>query len=74
MALVTAETENALLAVSLQDGRVIKRVPLPADPQNIEVGNGGTAVLMSTEAGAVTLLDWRSLKVIKILEAFALLT
>jgi DNA-binding beta-propeller fold protein YncE len=70
VALVTAETENALLAVSLQDGRVIKRVPLPADPQNIEVGNGGTAVLMSTEAGAVTLLDWRSLKVIKILRGF----
>jgi DNA-binding beta-propeller fold protein YncE len=70
VALVTAETENALLAVSLQDGRVIRRVRLPADPQNIEVGSGGTAVLMSTEAGAVTLLDWRSLRVIKTLRGF----
>jgi DNA-binding beta-propeller fold protein YncE len=70
VALVTAETQNALLAVSLQDGRVMKRVRLPADPQNIEVGNGGTAVLMSTEAGAVSLVDWRSLRVIKILRGF----
>ena len=70
VALVTAETENALLAVSLQDGRIIRRVALPADPENIEVGNGGTAVLMSTKAGAVTLLDWRSLRVIKTLRGF----
>jgi DNA-binding beta-propeller fold protein YncE len=70
VALVTAETENALLAVSLQDGRVIRRVRLPADPQNIEVGNGGTAVLISTRAGVVTLLDERSLGVIKTLRGF----
>src|SRR5436190_9115999 len=70
VALVTAETENALLAVSLRDGRVIRRVRLPADPQNIEVGNGGTAVLMSTEAGLVSLIDWRSLRVIKTLKGF----
>jgi DNA-binding beta-propeller fold protein YncE len=70
VALVTSETQNALLAVSLEDARVIRRVRLPADPQNIEVGNEGTAVLMSTKAGAVTLLDWRSLRVIKTFRGF----
>jgi DNA-binding beta-propeller fold protein YncE len=72
VALVTAETENAVIAVSLSDGRrrVIGRVSLPADPENIEVGNGGTAVLMSAKAGAVSLVDSRSLRVIKVLSGF----
>ena len=32
VALVTAQTENQLLMVSLPGGRVIRRVPVPGDP------------------------------------------
>src|SRR5947208_2318687 len=70
VALATAETEDELVAVSLASGRVIRRVDLPADPENIEVGPSGPAVVVSTKAGVVTLLDSRSLKILKILRGF----
>ena len=34
-ALVTAETENRLLVVDLPSGRVVRRIPLPPDPEDI---------------------------------------
>lgn len=68
VALVTAEGENELLAVSLPGGKVLRRVHLP-DPQAIAAGPNGPAVVVSPE-GAVTLLDWRSLKVLKVLRGF----
>jgi YVTN family beta-propeller protein len=70
VALVTAETENALLAISLDDGQVLRRVALPADPENVVADVGVTAVVVSARGHAVTLLDWRSLKVIKVLRDF----
>jgi DNA-binding beta-propeller fold protein YncE len=70
VALVTAETENALLAVSLEDGRVLRRVALPADPENVVADFGVTAVVVSARGHAVSLLDWRSLRVIKVLRDF----
>jgi YVTN family beta-propeller protein len=69
VALVTAETENQLLAVSLPDGRVLRRVTLPADPENV-AADQRVAVVVSTRAGAVSLLDPRSLRVTKTLRGF----
>lgn len=70
VALVTAEKQNELLAVSLPDGAILRRVRLPADPENVDVGPAGPAVVVSARGGAVTLLAWRSLKVVKVLHGF----
>jgi DNA-binding beta-propeller fold protein YncE len=51
IALVTAEGQNELLAVDLDSGKIVQRVRLPAQPENID----GLAVV-STRAGAVSLL------------------
>jgi DNA-binding beta-propeller fold protein YncE len=56
VALVTAEQQNELVAVELSTGKVIRRVSLPADPQNVASSWRMTAVV-STTAGAVTLID-----------------
>jgi DNA-binding beta-propeller fold protein YncE len=65
VALVTAETENQLIAVSVPDGKVLRRVTVPADPQNV-VADQRTAVVVSPGSGAVTLLDARTLRVRKV--------
>jgi hypothetical protein len=66
VALVTAETENQLIAVRFPDGKVLRRLTVPADPQNV-VADQRTAVVVSPGSGAVTLLDARTLKVRKVL-------
>jgi DNA-binding beta-propeller fold protein YncE len=68
VALVTAESENEVLAVSLPDGKVLRRVHL-SDPEAIAAEPNGEAVVVSPE-GSVTLLDWRSLKVLAVLRGF----
>lgn len=68
VALVTAESENEVLAVSLPGGKVLRRVHLP-DPQTIAAGPPRYAVVVSPE-GAVTLLDQRTLKVLAVLHGF----
>lgn len=55
-AIVTAETENRLLAVDLPSGRVIDRVELAADPEDV-AANHGVAVVASARAGTVTVLE-----------------
>ena len=70
VALVTAETENSLLAISLDDGHVLRRVALPVDPENVVAAVGVTAVIVSARGHAVSLLDWRSLKLIAVLRDF----
>ena len=65
VALVTAETEDQLLAVALPSGGVEKRLKMPADPQNVEANNS-VAVVVSTRAGAVTLVDAQRLRVTRI--------
>ena len=70
VALVTAETENSLLAVSLDDGSLLRRLALPADPENVVVGAGVTAIVVSARGHAVTLLDWRTLNALKVLRDF----
>ena len=64
-ALVTAETENRLLAVDVGSGRVVRRWTLPADPENVEA-YAGQAAVVSTKGGAVTILDTRALRVRRI--------
>lgn len=56
VALVTAESQNELVAVELSTGKVVRRVSLPADPQNVAASWRMTAVV-SARAGAVTLID-----------------
>src|SRR5438105_11631440 len=67
VALVTAEAANELLAVSLDDGKVVRRLELPADPENVDVRPDGPAVVVSAKAGAVTILAFRSLRVVRVL-------
>ena len=70
MALVTAEQQNALLAVELPSAKVLRRTRLPADPQNVAIGRD-TAVVVSPRSHAVTLLNWKTLRVLKVIRSFA---
>ncbi len=68
VALVTAAGENEVLAVSMPGGRVLRRVHL-RDPETIVTDPKGVAVVVSP-TGRVTLLDWRTLKVLAVLRGF----
>jgi DNA-binding beta-propeller fold protein YncE len=70
VALVTAETSNEVLAVSLgpHGGRILRRVHL-ADPLMIAAPLHGPAVVVSRR-GAVTLLGWHSLRPIRVFHGF----
>lgn len=71
MALVTAETLNQLIAVELPSGRVLRRIALPADPQNVEAQPGlRIAVVVSVRAGVVSLVDTQRLRVVRRLGGF----
>lgn len=68
VALVTAETANEVIAVSLPGGKVLRRVHLH-DPEAIAAGAAGPAVVVSP-SGTVTILAWRSLRVLAVLHNF----
>ena len=68
VALVTAETANEVLAVSLPGGKVRRRVHLRG-PQAIAALQAGPAVVVSP-SGTVTLLAWHSLRVLKVFRSF----
>jgi DNA-binding beta-propeller fold protein YncE len=71
VALVTAETQNRLLVVDLSSGRVMDRLRMPADPQNVETTPSNDAgAVVSTRTGVVTLLALPSLRVRKTLTGF----
>jgi DNA-binding beta-propeller fold protein YncE len=70
LALVTAETRNAVVAVDVRTGQIRGRVLLPADPENVAVA-AGVAVVVSSAAGTVSLLDDRRLRVQSELHGFA---
>jgi DNA-binding beta-propeller fold protein YncE len=70
VALVTAETQNALLAISLPSGALVRRIPLPADPENVVLDPARKVVVVSTRGHAVTILSARTLRVLKVLRAF----
>jgi hypothetical protein len=69
VALVTAEAENQLVAVDLPSGRIVKRLLMPAGPENVEA-NGRFAVVVSSRAGALTILDLPSLRVRRVIRGF----
>jgi DNA-binding beta-propeller fold protein YncE len=69
VALVTAETENQLIAVQLPSGRILKRLPMPADPENVEAG-GDAAVVVSTRGGAVTVVQLPRLRIRRTIRGF----
>lgn len=71
-ALVTAETENRLLVVDLPSGLVARQVPLPPDPEDIATSSpdGGLAIVVSSSAGKVTVLDPSKLRVLKTFGGF----
>lgn len=75
VALVTAETQNRLIAVELPSGRILRRLPMPTDPENVELDPGfgvgpATAVVVSARGRAVTLVDGRRLRTLKVLHGF----
>jgi YVTN family beta-propeller protein len=68
VALVTAETENRVLAVAVRTGRVLRRIGVPRDPEDLAVC--GDAFVVSAQAGAVSLVDPQSLHVVAVLLGF----
>jgi hypothetical protein len=70
VALVTAESENELLAVSLPGGEVLKRVRVAPDPETVASQASGPVVVVSPASGTVTLLAWRSLRPVAVLRGF----
>lgn len=70
-ALVTAETENRLLVVDLPTGHIVRRIALPADPEDLATArDGGEVVVVSAAAGKVTLLNGDTLRPLKTLGGF----
>jgi DNA-binding beta-propeller fold protein YncE len=71
-ALVTAETENRLLVVDLPSGRVVRRIALAPDPEDV-AANGGecrTVVVVSAAGRAVTVLDGETMNPRRVLRRF----
>ena len=59
------------MAVELPSGKVLRRLTLPADPENVDARPGvGTAVVVSARAGAATLVSVSTLRVVKVLHGF----
>jgi DNA-binding beta-propeller fold protein YncE len=70
IALVTADLESNVVAVSLARERVVREIATPSDPRSIEaVGND--AVVGHTGAGVVTIIDGATLRVRRVLDGFA---
>jgi streptogramin lyase len=71
VALVTAETQNRLLAIALPSGKVLRRLRMPTDPENVAVVGGKYAVVVNPRMGAVTVLSTPSLRIVRILRGFS---
>jgi YVTN family beta-propeller protein len=69
-ALVTDETQNRLLVVDLLSGLVVRRVSVPPDPEYV-TANSGVVVVVSSRSARVTVLERRSLRVLRVLGGFA---
>ena len=70
IALVTADTEAHVVAVSLARRRVLRRVATIEGPRSIQAGPGGVAIVGHSAAGAVTLLEGRPPRVRRVLRGF----
>lgn len=74
VALVTADTEARVVAVSVPGGRVLRSVPTLPGPRSIELVSGtslASAVVAHTAVGAVTVIDVPSLRVRHVLREFS---
>lgn len=70
-ALVTDEAQNRLLVVDLPSGRIARSVQVPSDPEDIATsGNGGVVIVVSSQAGKVTILNRDTLRTIKTFSGF----
>jgi DNA-binding beta-propeller fold protein YncE len=70
VALVTAEGEDEVLAVSVPGGRVLRRVRLAAAATTVAAGGSGPAVAVSPRSGMVTILRPRTLRPATVLHSF----
>jgi DNA-binding beta-propeller fold protein YncE len=71
-ALVTADLESRLVALDVRSGAVLAHVPTLPGPRSIEaVAGGSTALVCHTQHGAVSLIDARTLKVVRELGGFS---
>jgi len=68
-ALVTAETENRVIAVDPRTGRVEETVRVASDPEFV-AATSSVAVVVSPAAGAVTLLRCPSLRALRAIRGF----
>lgn len=70
-ALVTDERQNRLLVVDLPSGRLVRKVSLPAEPEDIATtGDDGIVVVVSSSAGKVTVLRRATLRPIRTFGGF----
>jgi hypothetical protein len=70
MALVTADQEAHVAVVSLTRRRVVQRVATLEGPRSIRDAPGGRALVGHADAGAVTLLEGRTVRVRRVLRGF----
>jgi DNA-binding beta-propeller fold protein YncE len=71
LALVTADTEDRILAVDLTNLRVVRSLSVPHEPHGIEaVDQLNAALVMSNESGTITVLDATVPRVRRVLEGF----
>lgn len=70
LAVVTAETEHAVLEISTVTGRVLRRVAVTGDPTTLAAAPTGPVVVCSPAVGRVTLLSWPGLRPIVVLHGF----
>jgi DNA-binding beta-propeller fold protein YncE len=71
-ALVTAETENRLLVVALPSGRVVRRLAVAPDPEDLAANSGAcsSVVAVSAAVGKVTVLDRETLNPRRVIGGF----
>jgi DNA-binding beta-propeller fold protein YncE len=69
-ALVTADLEAHVVVVGLDSGRVRARVRTLEGPRSIEAAPGGRAIVAHADAGAVSLLGGRPMRVRRVLRGF----
>ena len=70
LALVTADTESHVAVVSPASRRVIQRLRTARGPRSIQNARGGRAVVAHADAGLVSLLEGRPLRVRRVLRGF----
>jgi DNA-binding beta-propeller fold protein YncE len=71
LALVTADRQAHVVAVSLEGATVRARIPTLPGPRSIESAQGGRALVAHTTQGAVSVLGGRPVRVTHVLHGFS---